>query len=346
MPSDQRRSEAKMTLAVILGTLTVGAATAFAFMPGGPAACIGTNLVAQMQTKDASMYRQLLAEAESIPNTEAVLWRIERDGQPASHLLGTVHLTDERVTKLSPAVKQALAESKILALERAKKVAPTKVRAKPLHISSPRELFELPDGQKLSQFFTDEEYAEMDRRMRQLGVPIQRRNILQPWFVAMRVGIFRPDCEVARRKAGIKFMDLVVREEGMKNNAEILGLETKLENTRALYRLPMATQVALTKMSLADVNRSRDIMQTGIEIYQQRRLGMMFSHKLHGVSKQTFDSYIEHVITERNLAMRDRALGLLERGNVFVAVGAMHLPGEQGLVQLFRDAGYRVKAVE
>jgi len=44
--------------------------------------------------------------------------------------------------------------------------------------------------------------------------------------------------------------------------------------------------------------------------------------------------------------MRDRALGLLEKGNVLVAVGAMHLPGEQGLVQLFRDAGYRVKAVE
>jgi uncharacterized protein YbaP (TraB family) len=35
----------------------------------------------------------------------------------------------------------------------------------------------------------------------------------------------------------------------------------------------------------------------------------------------------------------------LAKGNAFIAVGAMHLPGKDGLVELFRQAGYRVEPV-
>ncbi len=44
--------------------------------------------------------------------------------------------------------------------------------------------------------------------------------------------------------------------------------------------------------------------------------------------------------------MRDRALPLLGKGGAFIAVGALHLPGDKGLVALFREAGYTVTAVE
>jgi uncharacterized protein len=48
----------------------------------------------------------------------------------------------------------------------------------------------------------------------------------------------------------------------------------------------------------------------------------------------------------RNLGMRDKALPLLAEGGAFIGVGALHLPGRQGLVALFREAGYTVTAVE
>ena len=44
--------------------------------------------------------------------------------------------------------------------------------------------------------------------------------------------------------------------------------------------------------------------------------------------------------------MRDKALGYLARGGAFIGVGALHLPGKQGLVALFRESGYTVTAVE
>jgi uncharacterized protein YbaP (TraB family) len=44
--------------------------------------------------------------------------------------------------------------------------------------------------------------------------------------------------------------------------------------------------------------------------------------------------------------MRDRALPLLKRGGAFIAVGAAHLPGKEGLLSLFEKDGYEVETVE
>lgn len=51
------------------------------------------------------------------------------------------------------------------------------------------------------------------------------------------------------------------------------------------------------------------------------------------------------LIRKRNRLMAKRAGDLLAKGNVFIAVGALHLPGDEGLVELIRKAGYKVTAV-
>ncbi len=44
--------------------------------------------------------------------------------------------------------------------------------------------------------------------------------------------------------------------------------------------------------------------------------------------------------------MRDAALPLLEKGGAFIAIGALHLPGSDGLVALLRKAGFDISALE
>ena len=65
-----------------------------------------------------------------------------------------------------------------------------------------------------------------------------------------------------------------------------------------------------------------------------------------GFDPAMLDTFTRDLATKRNTVMRDAALPLLERGKVFIAVGALHLLGKDGLVELLRGAGYRVTAVE
>jgi uncharacterized protein YbaP (TraB family) len=44
--------------------------------------------------------------------------------------------------------------------------------------------------------------------------------------------------------------------------------------------------------------------------------------------------------------MAERVTGLLDQGNALIAVGALHLPGDEGVLALLEQAGYFVSAVE
>ncbi|MEM9141005.1 MAG: TraB/GumN family protein, partial [Pseudomonadota bacterium] len=52
------------------------------------------------------------------------------------------------------------------------------------------------------------------------------------------------------------------------------------------------------------------------------------------------------LLDDRNRAWMGRISQELAKGNVFIAVGALHLPGEAGLVSLIRQAGYQVERIE
>ena len=67
-----------------------------------PPACTGTDLAAKLKAEDPATYDAVMAEAKAIPNGQAIFWKIEHDGLPPSHLLGTAHVTDPRVTDLEP----------------------------------------------------------------------------------------------------------------------------------------------------------------------------------------------------------------------------------------------------
>ena len=57
-------------------------------------ACTGIDLLARLKTERPADYDAVIAEAEAVPNHEALFWKIERDDLAASYLLGTAHVTD------------------------------------------------------------------------------------------------------------------------------------------------------------------------------------------------------------------------------------------------------------
>jgi hypothetical protein len=335
-----RVAAATLSLAALLGATCAHAAEE------APAeTCKGVDMLAETKAKDADLYRRIMAEAEATQNSDAMLWKIERHGRPASYLFGTVHLTDERVTRLSPAVEIALGEAKTIALE----VSDLSEKATTSVIAKAAPLVMFTDGQRLDQLLSSAEYDTVKDIITRSGMPADLAALFKPWIVTMILSV--SDCERAKVQHGARVLDMKIAEIGKARGLEVVGLETIPAQLEALAAVPEQQQLDMLRASLKYADRTDDLMETLVQLYIGRKItaAMPFQIALAkeaGVSDQAFVGFQEKLLVERNEKMSAVAEPLLDKGGVFIAVGALHLPGDKGLVTLLRQAGYSVSPLE
>jgi len=307
--------------------------------------CRGVNMLAETAEKDPSTYARIMEEAAKTENGNANLWKIEKEGVPASYLFGTVHLTDERVTTLPPAVRSALDESKTVALE----VSDLSEAATASVIASSAPLVMFTDGRRLDQLLSESEYEVVKSVIGRAGMPDSLAAMFRPWIVTMILSV--SDCEREKVKNGVQVLDMRIAEYGKKRGVDVIGLETIPEQIQALAAVPEQQQLDMLRSSLKFADRSDDLMETLIQLYLERKITAALPFQIAlaqqaGIGSEAFAGFQQKLIVERNIRMMNTAEPLLEKGHAFIAVGALHLPGERGLVDLMRRAGYTVTAVE
>jgi uncharacterized protein YbaP (TraB family) len=95
-----------------------------------------------------------------------------------------------------------------------------------------------------------------------------------------------------------------------------------------------------------------DMMETTLQLYLRGDIGLVlpagrfFAPEHDAADFTDMALFEEKLITMRNHNMAERGAPILARGNVFMAVGALHLTGDEGLVELLRKKGYAVTAVK
>ncbi len=310
-----------------------------------PTRCQGTDMLAEMQVKSPDVYNKVMAESSALPNTEAVLWKIEKPGIPMSYLFGTMHLSDPRIAELPPAVIDAVAHSKAVALE----VADLSDKAVAAAMTKTATLIVYTDGKSLKSALSDDEYKQVEQTVTKSGMPGELAAMMKPWLVSMLLAT--SDCERKQLAAGKAVLDLRVAAEAQKNGVAVTGLETIEDQLSALAAVPDDQQIAMLKVGLKYIDRADDMMETMVQMYVKRQIGAAMPFQLalaaqSGTPPSVFDGFKKTLLIDRNAKMRDAAIPLLEKGNAFIAVGALHLPGPTGLISLLREKGYAVTAVE
>lgn len=310
--------------------------------------CTGKNILDELSTTDPPAHARILAEAARTENANAIFWRVEKAGTAPSHLFGTVHLTDERVHRLSPAVQAALSGARRLVLELDDLSPDAMVQqiAKSPHLVS---LMMYSDGRSLDQLLGGNDYATLSQALARSGVPAGAVGAFRPWIATLMLAI--SECEQHRMRAGLLSLDARLAKESEARGLKALGLETVASQLQAMAAVPEPDQVEVLKSTVRYYHRVDDFVETMVQLYQRRQLGALWPLQLAlaekaGVARQAFASYERALLTTRNLGMRDAALSHLAEGRAFIAVGALHLPGKNGLVSLLREAGYTVTAIE
>lgn len=160
-----------------------------------------------------------------------------------------------------------------------------------------------------------------------------------------------PACEMARKAEGVEFLDIKIANTARDQGKQLLGLESVGEQMAAMADLPMEFHVRglVETIRLADL--MPDIMATMTDLYLEGEIAQVMPVVLAAGPEQLEDdasgyaAFEKRIVTMRNHVMAERAGPILDAGNAFIAVGALHLPGEEGLVTLLQDAGYTVTAV-
>lgn len=307
--------------------------------------CAGRNLLDLIQAKDPEAAARAVPEPSDARNDGAVLYEITKDGLAPSYLFGTVHLTDPRVTKLSKNVTKALSSSKILALE----VAELSPKATAAAVARSTDLVLFNDGRTLDGLLSAKEFELVVDRLEASDTPRHLARQFKPWVVSMILTVSK--CEGQKIAKGGLVLDMKLAEQARKSAIPVVGLETIEHQLELASKVPLDDQLQLLRASIVYAERSNDLMETVLQLYLRRQLSYAVPLQIVLAEKAGIDgtilrSFRREQIEQRNQRMAERALKLLEAGGAFVAVGALHLPGENGLVALFRRAGFTVLAIE
>ena len=151
------------------------------------------------------------------------------------------------------------------------------------------------------------------------------------------------DCERTKVQKGARVLDMKIAEIGKSRGLQVVGLETIPAQLEALAAVPEQQQIDMLRASLKFADRTNDLMETLVQLYLNRKItaampvpdrpGQAGRRQRPGVRRLPGEAAVE-----RNVKMRDVAEPLLDKGGVFIAVGALHLPGDKGLVALLREA--------
>jgi uncharacterized protein len=313
-----------------------------------PPTCQGRDLFAEMKTADPKGFAEVRAAADAVPNARSIFWRIEKPGLPASFLFGTIHSTDERTHRLSPAVASALEGANTVALELAESASGTAADAMG-NVKNIDKLMVYQGGNGLIDHLSTDEFATLTTALGAVGFPAAAVHALRPWLVYM--GLAFPACEQRRGKAGLPTLDKLIGQDALQRGIRVIGLERIEDQVGALVGMPEATQIFLLKSALALIDDQVHIWEVLQQLYIARDLGVIlpFSKLLAeraGLDTSLGDRFERDLIDVRNIKMRDAARPLIQKGNAFIAVGALHLPGKAGLVELLRAEGFTVTGIE
>ncbi len=260
-----------------------------------------------------------------------LLWKIESAGVAPSYLFGTMHSDDPRVTQLPTAVQRAFNRADAVTLE---------VELDPQALQSLATALMLAEGSSLESLVGPGLYRRAVQALGKQGVPDVLVAGMKPWAVA--VTLMTPPNQ------GGEVLDQVLYQQAKRSGKHVSGLESVGEQLALFDELPLDVQIALLKDTLdklSDIPQMLTDLQAAYLDRDLKRLMEINESAMQESDPEMAQDFNRKVIVDRNHRMAERMQKRLQKGNQFIAVGALHLPGSEGLLTLLSGQGYRVTRV-
>jgi uncharacterized protein YbaP (TraB family) len=259
-----------------------------------------------------------------------LLWQITGNGlKKPSYIFGTMHLLCEDDARLSDNLQKAIAETDQIYFE--------------LDLDDMNELMSslkyirMHDNVKLSDLLSKEEYDRIKKYFTDHPsvIPFSMMERIKPIMLTSLLGGM--GCE---KTDG---MEMSIMTEAKKTNKEIKGLETTEYQAGLFDSIPYEKQAKELLNYVDSGEKYTKSTEELVEVYKKQDLKKIAA--LTTSSEGGLDQYLDLLVYGRNRRWIQVLNLVLRTKPTLVAVGAGHLPGEQGMLELLKKAGFKLKAV-
>ncbi|MCK4980940.1 MAG: TraB/GumN family protein [Candidatus Delongbacteria bacterium] len=270
------------------------------------------------------------------------LWEVE-NGKNKAYLLGSIHIMPEDTYPLDDKIESAFKEADVLVVE----VDITKIdQGKIQAFIAEKASYE--EGKSLQTEIPADMYKSLSEKFEELGVPMAQIDIYKPWFVSMTLGLLGLQKLNVTAGQGI---DLHFLNQANEKEMEILDLETAGAQLEILASNPDQVQIDYLQYSIDDYEQSTVVFMEMLDAWKTgdtEKMNKVSKVKMLELGEELpgIIDFYNKLFTERDEKILQKIIEHLENEDdhvYFIIVGALHLVGEDGLIKLLNDKGYKTK---
>lgn len=267
---------------------------------------------------------------------KTLLWEISGNGlKKKSYLFGTYHLVNNGLIDHYPAVQKAMRKSKTMVVE-------TVIDSNELAALS--LLMLAPDGPGWTAALSAAEKALLDQKLKQfVGPGLEQMAVLKPSALSATLAMMatRAALEDTLKMYKGEPIDGWIAKQGRKKRKQWVALESLKAQFEMLYNSD----------SLADQIKQLQAFVQQFDSLDSYTTALYYAYlaqdhqAMQAIAAKHADQIggLEALLDDRNKRWLDTLPQLMAQNPTFIAVGALHLSGDQGVIQLLRQAGYTVK---
>ncbi len=280
--------------------------------------------------------------AQSAQKTEALpqslLWKIEHEDldQP-SYLFGTIHMIPKEEYFLPTGFEEAFAKTTDVVFE---------IDLDDMSgISSMMGMLSnlmMNDGMTLSKLLTEAEYKEVADYFEDMGLPMFLLGKVKPMFLSMLAEVNMDPSSL--QSENIVSYEMELYQKAQTTKKEVSGLETMKYQMSLFDSIPYKDQAMMLLEAVRGTSTESDMFDETVALYKTQNIEGMVA--MVGESEAGKDSNFEDILlNNRNRNWIPVMSDMMKTESVFFAVGAGHLAGPSGVINLLKKQGYKLTPV-
>lgn len=264
----------------------------------------------------------------SAQDANSLLWKISGNGlEKPSYLYGTIHLICPDDFVISDELKAAFKAAEQVALE--------------LDMDNPQEMQGIqmammaPGGIDYKGQMSEEDYNKLDTLMKsKTGMGMGMMKGMKPFGLLSVMYLTILDCTQPASYEG-SFVQMAAAQ-----SKELVGLETGASQMAIFDGIPEKEQIQWIVDMMDEKEDSKGEFAKMVADYKAQDLNALYASM---TESPEYAKYEAELLDNRNEAWIPKIAKLAKDKSTFIAVGAMHLAGGNGVIELLKQAGYTVE---